>query len=245
MLTQVLLRDPSPRVRFPGGQQVSEAPRRHSGWPTNLHANHQQSGQAPARASILYIGDDEDTASSVAETLTELGYRVELALDGDEGLAKILASRPDLVLCELWAPQRDGLEVLQNLTKAGPRYAALPFILLTDRRDRDSELAGRRLGADDCMIKPIDLELLEVVVANRLRRVGGRATTSPPIPLTDRQKDVLTWVGRGKTSGEIAIILGLRERTVNFHCDQAMRRLDVINRTQAVVKAIAQGLIGT
>jgi DNA-binding CsgD family transcriptional regulator len=56
---------------------------------------------------------------------------------------------------------------------------------------------------------------------------------------------VLTWVARGKTSGEIAIILGLSERTVNFHCDQAMRRLDVVNRTQAVAKALADGLIVT
>ena len=63
--------------------------------------------------------------------------------------------------------------------------------------------------------------------------------------MTEREKEVLTWVGRGKTSAEIAIILGLSERTINFHCDQAMKRLDVINRTQAVAMAIARGLIRT
>ena len=54
---------------------------------------------------------------------------------------------------------------------------------------------------------------------------------------------MLTWVGRGKTSGEIALILELSERTVNFHCEQAMKRLDVMNRTQAVAKAITHQLI--
>jgi DNA-binding CsgD family transcriptional regulator len=56
---------------------------------------------------------------------------------------------------------------------------------------------------------------------------------------------VLTWVGRGKTSSEIALILDLSERTVNFHCEQAMKRLDVMNRTQAVATAITQQLIST
>jgi DNA-binding CsgD family transcriptional regulator len=62
--------------------------------------------------------------------------------------------------------------------------------------------------------------------------------------LTDREKEVLTWVARGKTSAETAIILALKERTINFHCDNAMKRLDVITRTQAVAKAVAEGIIG-
>ena len=61
--------------------------------------------------------------------------------------------------------------------------------------------------------------------------------------LTDREREVLIWVGRGKTSSEIAIILGLSERTVNFHCDQAMKRLDVSNRAQAVAKAVSEQLL--
>jgi DNA-binding CsgD family transcriptional regulator len=83
------------------------------------------------------------------------------------------------------------------------------------------------------------------VIENRLRRAEGRAGPQTGVQLTEREKEVLTWVARGKTSSEIAIILALSERTVNFHCDQAMKRLDVINRTQAVAKALAAGLITT
>ena len=194
---------------------------------------------------ILCVEDDQETASLLAEALTELGYTVELAPDGGAALAKILAARPDLVLCDVRMPRMGGFELRQKLTEAGPAFANLPFVFLTALGDRDSELTGRRLGADDYLTKPVDFEMLGVVVDNRLRHADGRAPTDSQFHLTQREKEVLTWVGRGKTSSEIAIILGLSERTVNFHCDQAMKRLDVINRTQAVAKAIAQGLIGT
>jgi DNA-binding NarL/FixJ family response regulator len=175
------------------------------------------------------------------DRLSDLGYRVELAPDGEVGLAKILANRPDLIICDLHMPRMDGLELLDELSRSGT--ATPPFIFLTGNCDRDSEIAGRRLGADDCLTKPVDFEMLSLVIESRLRRVPGRALVPPQTHLTSRESEVLTWVGQGKTSAEIAIILGRSERTINFHCDQAMRRLDVVNRTQAVVKAITQGLI--
>jgi DNA-binding NarL/FixJ family response regulator len=193
--------------------------------------------------SILCVEDDQDIAGLLAEGLTELGYAVDIAPDGEVGLAKILANKPDLVLCDYSMPRMSGLELLQKLSTAGSQYATLPFILLTGSGDRDSELAARRLGVDDYLIKPVDLEMLGAVVENRLRRVDRRASSSTQYRLTEREKGVLAWVGRGKTSSEIAIILGVSERTVNFHCEQAMKRLDVINRTQAVTKAMAERLI--
>jgi len=193
----------------------------------------------------LCVEDDQETASLLAEALSELGYSVDLAADGEIALAKILAQRPDLVLCDVRMPRMGGFDLLEKLMEAGPQFANIPFVFLTALGDRDSELAGRRLGADDYLTKPVDFEMLGVVVENRLRRADGRAGPEPHVHLTEREKEVLTWVGRGKTSSEIAIILSLSERTVNFHCDQAMRRLDVINRTQAVAKSIAQGLIRT
>ena len=194
---------------------------------------------------ILCVEDDQETSSLLAEALTELGYTVETAPDGESGLAKILAQRPDLVLCDVRMPRMSGFELLEKVTAAGPAFARVPFVFLTALDDRENELAGRRLGADDYLTKPVDFELLGVVVDTRLRRVEGGAGPQSDVHLTAREKEVLTWVGRGKTSSEIAIILGLSERTVNFHCDQAIKRLDVMNRTQAVAKALAAGLITT
>jgi DNA-binding CsgD family transcriptional regulator len=75
------------------------------------------------------------------------------------------------------------------------------------------------------------------------RRHECDAGLRPESHLTNSGREVLTWVGRGKTSLEIAIVFSLRDRMETFHCDRAMRRLDVVNRTQAVAKAVAQGLI--
>lgn len=194
-------------------------------------------------ASILCVEHEEDTAGPLAERLSDLGYAVDLARDAEVGLAKIVTNRPNLILCNSSVPRIGGLELLQKLSLAEADYGKVPFILLTKRPCRDSELAARRLGADDCLPKPIDFEMLSVVVKNRLRHTTGKEPPSEQAHLTEREKVVLTWVGRGKTSSEIAIILGLSERTVNFHCDQAMKRLDVTNRTRAVTKAMAQQLI--
>ncbi|MGA0596514.1 response regulator [Enterovirga sp. CN4-39] len=176
----------------------------------------------------------------MSEALAELGHDVEVANDGEEGYAAVMRLKPDLVISDIRMPRMTGFELLEKVAAAGPPVGDVPFVFLTALADRDNELAGRKLGADDYLTKPVDFEMLGVIVESRLH---GRHTPDPSIRLTPREKEVLTWVGRGKTSSEIGIILGLRERTVNFHCDQAMRRLDVMNRTQAVAKAMNLRLI--
>lgn len=199
--------------------------------------------QAEPLGSILCVEHEQETAAPLAETLIDLGCTVDVAHDGEVGLAKILANRPDLILCNASVPRIGGLELLQKLSRAGADFRKVQFILLTEGLCRDNELAARRLGADECLPKPVDLEMLSVVVKNRLRNTPVKRSASKQHHLTNREKVVLTWVGRGKTSGEIALILELSERTVNFHCEQAMKRLDVMNRTQAVAKAITHQLI--
>ncbi len=194
-------------------------------------------------SKILCIEDDSQTASLLSEALTELGYEAIVARNGEGGLAAILSDKPDLVICDVRMPEMSGFQVLERVSAAGPDYAAIPFVFLTALGDRDSELTGRRLGADDYLTKPIDFEMLDTVIQNRLRRQLNGPRRRSDYHLTDREREVLTWVGRGKTSSEIAIILGLSERTVNFHCDQAIKRLGVSNRTQAVAKAVSEQLL--
>ncbi len=61
--------------------------------------------------------------------------------------------------------------------------------------------------------------------------------------LTEREVDCLTWTAAGKTSSEIAEILTLSEHTVNHYLNRAARKLDTVNRTQAVAKALRSGII--
>ena len=120
--------------------------------------------QAEPLGSILCVEHEQETAAPLAETLIDLGCTVDVAHDGEVGLAKILANRPDLILCNASVPRIGGLELLQKLSRAGADFRKVQFILLTEGLCRDNELAARRLGADECLPKPVDLEMLSVVV---------------------------------------------------------------------------------
>ncbi|CAA2143057.1 response regulator [Hyphomicrobium sp. ghe19] len=192
---------------------------------------------------ILCIEDDRETAALICEELTDAGYQVLLAHDGHQGLKAVLTHSPDLVLSDISMPVMSGFAVLERLTALSPRFSELPFVFLTALADRESELKGRRLGADDYVIKPIDFEILLTMIARRLG--ANPRKTLAPHPITDREAEILAWIARGKTSSEIAYILGLAKRTVDFHADTARVKLNVSTRTEAAVKAALQGIIKT
>jgi DNA-binding response OmpR family regulator len=195
------------------------------------------------RKNILCIEDDLETAALLREDLSERGYKVALAHDGGAGLAAVLGGHPDLVLCDINMPVMNGFEVLERLVAISPRFRDMPFIFLTALTDRENELKGRTEGADDYVHKPIDFDVLAAIIAARLARVARKEPWPKAIVLSEREIEALTWSARGKTSDEIATILGLSKRTVDFHMDNARAKLGVATRTQAVVKAVTGGLI--
>jgi len=196
-----------------------------------------------AAPSILCIEDDAETASLIAEDLAERGYVVHLAADGRAGLEAIARLSPDLVLCDINMPGMSGFDLIERLAALGARFEALPFVFLTARSDRESELKGRRLGADDYVTKPVDFEMLAAIIETRLGRGARSEAARLKIALNERERECLTWSARGKTSPEIAAILNLSKRTVNFHIENACRKLNVATRTEAVVKAASGRLI--
>jgi len=196
-----------------------------------------------AQKKILCIEDDAETAALIAEELVDRGYAVTIAHDGREGLAAILKTMPDLVLSDISMPMMSGFELLERLIALAPRFAKMPFVFLTALTDRDNELKGRQLGADDYVTKPIDFDVLATIINARLAGIA-RTGLWPKLPdLNDREVEVLTWVARGKTSVEIAQIIGLTKRTVDFHIDNARAKLGAATRTEAVIKASTGRLI--
>jgi len=196
---------------------------------------------APKR--ILCIEDDRETAALIAEELVDRGYEVTVAHDGREGLDAILKTMPDLVLSDISMPAISGFELLDRLVALAPRFSKMPFIFLTALTDRDSELKGRQLGADDYITKPIDFDMLAAIINARLAGVARNGVWPKTVALNDREVEVLTWVARGKTSMGIAQILGLSKRTVDFHIDNARDKLGTSTRTEAVLKAATGRLI--
>jgi DNA-binding response OmpR family regulator len=198
---------------------------------------------AEARKKILCIEDDRETAALIVEELIERGFEVSIAHDGRSGLAAILKNMPDLVLSDISMPVMSGFELLERLTALEPRFARMPFVFLTALTDRDNELKGRQLGADDYVTKPIDFDMLTTIVNARLAGVARSELWPKTVELNDREVEILTWVARGKTSAEIAQILGLTKRTIDFHIDNARTKLGAATRTQAVIKAATGRLI--
>ncbi|WP_454724548.1 MULTISPECIES: response regulator transcription factor [Cupriavidus] len=196
-----------------------------------------------ASPKILCIEDDAETAALIAEELVERGFDVSIAHDGEQGLASILRDAPDLVLCDVSMPVMTGFELLEKIAALAPRFADMPFVFLTALAQREAELRGRRLGADDYVTKPVDFDILTSIVETRLARVARTRHGLPDVQLSEREVEALVWSARGKTSGEIATILGLSKRTVDFHIDNARQKLGVATRIEAVVKAASAGII--
>ena len=196
-----------------------------------------------AKKKLLCIEDDRETAALIAEELAERGYEVALAYNGGEGFAAIFKTMPDLILCDINMRVMSGFEVLEHLTRIAPRFGNMPFVFLTALTDRNNELKGRQLGADDYVTKPIDFDLLEAIIKARLAHVARTEIWVRDIQLNDREIETLTWVARGKTSLEISQILNLSKRTVDFHIDNARNKLGVSTRTEAAIKAVTGRLI--
>jgi DNA-binding NarL/FixJ family response regulator len=197
---------------------------------------------AHARKKVLCVEDDRETAALIAEELVDRGFEVRIAHNGQEGLLAILKDQPDLVLCDISMPIMSGFEVLERLTEIAPQ-GHVPFVFLTALTDRDNELKGRQLGADDYVTKPIDFDVLTTIINARLAGVARTKLWPKLVNLNDREIEILTWVARGKTSAQIARKLLLAKRTVDFHVDNARIKLSAATRTEAAIKAAAGGLI--
>lgn len=193
-----------------------------------------------ARPRILCIEDDPETVELLVEVLADEGFDPVIARDGREGVAKF-GERPNLILCDVDMPHLSGFEVLRQLREAVGQLRNIPFLFITAYGSRESHLQARRLGCDDFLTKPLDFELLVEIVRSRL------AQSPPAIPiaftLTDREAEALTWVARGKSSTDIAVIMGVSERTVNFHVNNVIRKLGVATRVQAAIRCALLGLI--
>jgi DNA-binding response OmpR family regulator len=191
-----------------------------------------------ARKLILCIEDDQEAAALIAEKLIERGFAMSIARDGQECLATIRRQTPDLVLCDISMKDMSGFNVFERLKEA-PSLRGTPFVFLTAPTECQNEIKAR-LGAEDFITKPVDFDVLASIMDARL----ARSVTSPkPVDLNEREVATLTWAARGRTSIQIAQVLGLTKRTVDFHIDNARRKLGASTRLHAVVKAKDSRLI--
>ncbi len=121
--------------------------------------------------TILCIEDEANLREDIAEELEDAGYDVKQAGDGNEGLEMIQKYKPDLVLCDITMPHRNGYQLLKEIRETYPLFAETPFIILSAIADKEQVLAGPKNGADAYLTKPIDFAILLTTVEASLRRM--------------------------------------------------------------------------
>ena len=116
--------------------------------------------------TILLVEDDERISEPLLRVLTAEGFEVVHAATGNDGLAAVLARRPDLMLLDLTLPDIDGLDVCRKVREDRPE---MPIIMLTARAEEMDVIVGLGAGADDYVPKPFRLAELVARIKARLR----------------------------------------------------------------------------
>lgn len=119
---------------------------------------------------ILIVEDEPDMILGLRDNFELEGYAVSVARDGEEGLQKALAEKPNLVVLDLMLPKMSGLDVCRNLRK---NSFDAPVLMLTARGQEVDKILGLEVGADDYITKPFSLNELLARVRAHLRRAGG------------------------------------------------------------------------
>ena len=125
---------------------------------------------------VLLIEDDSRLAAHTAEYLQDHDFRVEIATDGELGLARALSGEHDVVLLDLMLPRLDGLSVCRALRQR----SAVPVLMLSARSEEIDRVLGLELGADDYLAKPYSPRELVARIRAVLRR--GLPASGPGAP---------------------------------------------------------------
>jgi two-component system response regulator PhoP len=140
---------------------------------------------------LLLVEDDPNLSRSLSVQLEQAGYSVEKSTDGREGLYYAREYPVDLAIVDLGLPSMSGVELIKQLRADGKEY---PILVLTARDRWQDKVEALKLGADDYVVKPFNVEELLARVDALLRRAGGWAQSElvcGPITLDTRTQQVV------------------------------------------------------
>jgi two-component system response regulator PhoP len=139
---------------------------------------------------LLLVEDDPNLSRSLASQLERAGYVVDVALDGEEGLYQAREYPVSLAIIDLGLPKLSGIELIRQLRAEGKSY---PVLVLTARDRWQDKVEALKIGADDYVVKPFNVEELLARVDALLRRASGWAQSElvcGPIVLDTRAQEV-------------------------------------------------------
>jgi len=199
------------------------------------------------RAGFRALLDAEDGISVIGE-----------AASGREAVEVVRRERPDVVLMDIRMPDGDGLWATESIL-ADDRCSGVRIVIVTTFELDEYVTRALRAGASGFLVKdaePAELvravrvvhegdALLSPSIARRVLRDFDRAPHRPELvdPLTEREKEILAEVGRGRTNAEIGSALFLSPLTVKTHVSRIMAKLHARDRVRLVIIAYAAGLV--
>jgi DNA-binding response OmpR family regulator len=154
--------------------------------------------------TILIVEDSPDLVALLRRVLTEQGYEVRSARDGESGIASAESEEPNLIILDVGLPGRNGFEVVQELRRKGINA---PTLMLTARSEISDRVSGLEAGADDYLVKPFDSDELVARVRALLRRSAAHGRV-PSLCVGDLVLDPLS---RNVHRGERKLVLTQRE----------------------------------
>ena len=175
------------------------------------------------------------------------------ASNGTQVLALIKKHAPDVVLLDMQMPEMDGVSALKQ---ARVEFPVLPILILTTFSDDAHVYAALRAGASGFLLKEMNGDDLVSAIRGAAQGkpqlhpdIARRLMSRAPMPddpfeaLTERERDILKLLAKGRSNKEIAVQLVLTEMTVKGYVSDLFAKLGVNDRTQAALMAVRFGLV--
>lgn len=212
----------------------------------------------------IIIADDQALFREGLRTLLSTRPDMDVvgeAANGEEAIALVQQLRPNVVLMDLRMPKVDGIQATVRLRD---HYPEIPVLVLTTFDDDANLFGALRAGAAGYLLKDVSSETLvsaiqaatrgesflqstvtgRVVAAfARLMESGGPRAEALVLPLSPREREIVSLLGNGASNKEIADHLNLAEGTVKNHVTNILTKLDVRDRTQAALRARQLGIV--